>query len=34
MGGGEGNDGEGEKVVAAARGVSGKRLHEEGILPY
>jgi hypothetical protein len=33
-GGGEGDEGEGEKVVAAARGESGRRLREGGVLPY
>jgi hypothetical protein len=33
-GGGEGDEGDGEKAVAAARGESGRRLHEGGILPY
>jgi hypothetical protein len=32
--GGEGDEGEGEKVAAAARGESGRRLHEGGVLPY
>jgi hypothetical protein len=31
---GEGDEGEGEKVAAAARGESGRRLHEGGVLPY
>jgi hypothetical protein len=34
MGGGEGDEGEGEKVAAAARGESGRRLREEGVFPY
>jgi hypothetical protein len=34
MGGGEGDEGEGEKVAAAARGESGRKLREGGILPY
>jgi hypothetical protein len=34
VGGGEADEGEGEKVVATARGGSGRRLHEGGILPY
>jgi hypothetical protein len=33
-GGGQGDEGEGEKVVAAARWESGRRLHEGGVLPY
>jgi hypothetical protein len=33
LGGGEGDEGEGEKA-AAARGESGKRLCEGGVLPY
>jgi hypothetical protein len=33
MGGGEGDEREGEKVVAAVR-ESGRRLHEGGVLPY
>jgi hypothetical protein len=33
-GGGEGDVCEGEKVAAAARGESGRRLHEGGVLPY
>jgi hypothetical protein len=32
--GGEGDEGKGEKVAAAARGKSGRRLHEGGVLPY
>jgi hypothetical protein len=32
--GGEGDEGEGEKVAAAVRGESGRRLHEGGVLPY
>jgi hypothetical protein len=32
--GGEGDEGEGEKVAAAARGESGRRLPEGGVLPY
>jgi hypothetical protein len=32
--GGEGDEGEGEKVAVAARGESGRRLHEGGVLPY
>jgi hypothetical protein len=32
--GGEGDDGKGEKVAVAARGESGRRLHEGGVLPY
>jgi hypothetical protein len=34
VGGGEGDKGEREKVAAAARGESGRRLHEGGVLPY
>jgi hypothetical protein len=34
MVGGEGDEGEGEKVVVAARGDSGRRLREGGVLPY
>jgi hypothetical protein len=34
MGGGEGDEGEGEKVAAAVRGESGRRLREKGVLPY
>jgi hypothetical protein len=34
VGGGEEDEGEGEKVAAAARGESGRRLHEGGVLPY
>jgi hypothetical protein len=34
VGGGEGDDGEGEKVAAAAQGESGRRLCEGGVLPY
>jgi hypothetical protein len=34
VGGGEGDEGEGEKVAAAARGESGRRLCEGGVLPY
>jgi hypothetical protein len=34
VGGGEGDEGEEEKVVAAARGESGRRLREGGVLPY
>jgi hypothetical protein len=34
MGGGEGDECEGEKVAAAARWESGRRLREGGILPY
>jgi hypothetical protein len=33
-GGGEADEGEGEKVAAAARGENGRRLCEGGILPY
>jgi hypothetical protein len=29
-----GDEGEAEKVAAAARGESGRRLHEGGVLPY
>jgi hypothetical protein len=32
--GGEGDEGEGEKVAAVARGESGRRLCEGGVLPY
>jgi hypothetical protein len=32
--GGEGDEGEGEKVAVAARGESGRRLREGGVLPY
>jgi hypothetical protein len=32
--GGEGDEGEGEKVAAAARGESGRLLREGGVLPY
>jgi hypothetical protein len=34
MGGGEVDEGEGEKVAATARGKSGRRLCEGGVLPY
>jgi hypothetical protein len=34
MGGGEGDEGEGEKVAAATRWESGRRLREGGVLPY
>jgi hypothetical protein len=34
MGGGEGDEGKGEKVAAVARGESGRRLREGGVLPY
>jgi hypothetical protein len=34
VGGGEGDEGEGEKMAAAAREESGRRLREGGILPY
>jgi hypothetical protein len=34
VGGGEGDEGKGEKVAATARGESGRRLHEGGVLPY
>jgi hypothetical protein len=34
VGGGEGDESEGDKVAAAARGESGRRLSEGGILPY
>jgi hypothetical protein len=34
VGGGEGDKGEGEKVAAAARGESGRRLREGDVLPY
>jgi hypothetical protein len=34
VGGGEGDEGEGEKVAAAARGESGRRLREGGVLLY
>jgi hypothetical protein len=34
VGGGEGDEGEGEKVAAVARGESGRKLHEGGVLPY
>jgi hypothetical protein len=34
MGRGEGDEDEGEKVVVAARGESGRRLREGGVLPY
>jgi hypothetical protein len=33
MGGGEGDESEGEKVAAAARGESGRRLREEASFP-
>jgi hypothetical protein len=33
MGGGEWDQGKGEKVAEAARGESGKRLHEGEVLP-
>jgi hypothetical protein len=32
--GGEGDEGEREKEVAAMRGESGRRLREGGVLPY
>jgi hypothetical protein len=34
VGGGEGDEGEGEKVAAEALGEGGRRLREEGFLPY
>jgi hypothetical protein len=34
VGGGEGDEGEWEKVAVAARGESGRRLREGCILPY
>jgi hypothetical protein len=34
VGGGEGDEGEGDKVAVEARGESGRRLHEGGVLPY
>jgi hypothetical protein len=34
VGGGEGDEGEGEKVAAVARGESGRRLCEEGVFSY
>jgi hypothetical protein len=34
VGEGKGDEGEGEKVAAMARGESGRRLREGGILPY
>jgi hypothetical protein len=34
MGGGEGDEGEGEKMAATAQGESGRRLREGGVLPY
>jgi hypothetical protein len=34
VGGGEGDEGEGEKVAAAARGEIGRRLREGGLLSY
>jgi hypothetical protein len=34
VGGGEGDEGEGQKVAAAARVESERRLHERGVLPY
>jgi hypothetical protein len=34
VGGGEGDEGEGEKVAAVARGESGRRLREGGVFPY
>jgi hypothetical protein len=33
MGGGEGDEGDVEKVAAATRGESGRRLREGGVLP-
>jgi hypothetical protein len=33
-GGGEGDEGEGEKATAVARGESWRRLREGGVLPY
>jgi hypothetical protein len=33
-GGGEGDEGEGEKASAVARGESGRRLRDGGVLPY
>jgi hypothetical protein len=32
-GGGDGDEGEGEKAAVAARGESGRRLHEGDVLP-
>jgi hypothetical protein len=34
VGGGEGDEGLGEKVAVVARGESGRRVCEGGILPY
>jgi hypothetical protein len=34
VGGGEGDEAKGEKVAATARGESGRRLREGGVLPY
>jgi hypothetical protein len=34
VGGGEGDEGEGEKVAQVVRGKSGRRLCEGGVLPY
>jgi hypothetical protein len=34
VGGGEGDKGEGEKLAAATRGESGRRLCEGDVLPY
>jgi hypothetical protein len=34
VGGGERDKGGGGKVAAAAQGESGRRLREEGVLPY
>jgi hypothetical protein len=34
VGGGEGDEGDGEKVAVVARGDSGRRLREGGVLPY
>jgi hypothetical protein len=34
VGGSEGGKGEGEEVAVAARGESGRRLREGGVLPY
>jgi hypothetical protein len=34
VGGGEGDEGEGEEAVVVMRGESGRRLYEGGAFPY